>query len=115
MANDSFTLEQSATKYLGTLTDAERKSLAAFLACKPPGLVCSFARPPPRPFERIAWSRSGVRDFNHNKALFFRKRTASVTPKQLGSRVLSFNSRARAHCQTGFMYKVALLVGLNFR
>jgi hypothetical protein len=31
MANDNLTLEQSATKFLGTLTDAERKSLAAFL------------------------------------------------------------------------------------
>jgi hypothetical protein len=31
MAKDNFTLEQSATKFLGTLNDAERKSLAAFL------------------------------------------------------------------------------------
>lgn len=32
MANDNHTLEQSATKFLGTLTDHERKALAAFLS-----------------------------------------------------------------------------------
>jgi hypothetical protein len=31
MANDNVTLEQSATKFLSTLTDHERESLAAFL------------------------------------------------------------------------------------
>jgi hypothetical protein len=31
MANDNFTLEQSATKFLGTLTDEERQTLAVFL------------------------------------------------------------------------------------
>jgi hypothetical protein len=31
MANDNLTLEQSATNYLGTLTDQERKALAEFL------------------------------------------------------------------------------------
>ena len=31
MSTGNFTLQQSTTKFLGTLTDTERKSLAAFL------------------------------------------------------------------------------------
>jgi len=31
MAKDNFTLEPSATKFLGTLTDHEREALAVFL------------------------------------------------------------------------------------
>jgi hypothetical protein len=30
MANDNLTLEQSATRFLGSLTDSERNQLAAF-------------------------------------------------------------------------------------
>jgi hypothetical protein len=38
MANDNLTLEQSATKFLTTLTDHEREALTAFLN-SPTGLL----------------------------------------------------------------------------